>query len=369
MNKTSFNFIDLFSGCGGLSHGLEMAGHNCLLGVDMDKDAIESFKANHKNAEGIVIDIAKLTKGKLEKLLGGQTVDMVVGGPPCQGFSTVGKGDAGDERNSLFKEFVRVVRITQPKVVLFENVTGILAKKNEKTLKNIFSSFERLGYTMDAKVMSADEYKVPSKRRRTIIMGVKGALPQYPQPAKGQKITVSKIFKKLEGKKNIHNHEIDKAQLANELDRKRLKKIPAGAGIRYERDEKAYLPKSLRYDINWKEISEGRFRQTKLQRLPLNQPAPTILTSRSMYYHPTEPRYLTVREAALCQSFPMSFVFKGSVTAQFRQIGNAVPPMLAKYLGEEIKKIKFSKGKVKNAVKASELAKNAFTYKEKRQFA
>lgn len=372
MSDKSFTFIDLFSGCGGLSCGLEMAGHRCVLGVDMDRAAIESFNANHREATGIVTDIAKLSKAKLEKLLDGQEIDMVVGGPPCQGFSTVGKGDAGDARNSLFKEFVRIVRLTQPKVVLFENVTGILAKKNEETLKNIFRSFEKLGYNMDAKVLSADDFKVPSKRRRTIIMGVKNGEPLFPQALGGKKVSVAKVFKKLEGKgsgaKNVHNHEIDKAQLANDLDRKRLKHIPAGAGIRYERDELAYLPKKLRYDINWKEISEGRFRQTKLQRLPLDEPAPTILTSRSMYYHPVECRYLTVREAALCQSFPMNFVFKGSVTAQFRQIGNAVPPLLAKSLGEEIKNISFSKSKKRKVSKTEDLAKSAFTYREKRQY-
>jgi len=141
VKKDCFNFIDLFSGCGGFSHGLEMAGHKCLLGVDIDKDAIESFKVNHKDAEGRVMDVHKLTKPVLEKILNGKTVDMVVGGPPCQGFSTVGRGDAQDTRNSLFKQFIRVVKITQPKVVLFENVTGILAKKNEETLKAIFKAF------------------------------------------------------------------------------------------------------------------------------------------------------------------------------------------------------------------------------------
>lgn len=368
MKKNSYKFIDLFSGCGGFSSGLEMAGHKCLLGIDFNADAVKTFAKNHPNSHALHMDIHKLTKTKLEKLIDFKEVDMVVGGPPCQGFSTVGKGEVNDERNSLFQQFVRIVKITQPKVVLFENVTGMLAKKNEAVLHKVFKSFEKLGYQMDARVMSADEYGVPSRRKRAIIMGVKGGIPRYPKPLSGrykEVQTVNDVLMKLESKNGqVFNHEPERAQLSNELDRKRLSHIPAGAGIRYEKDEKAYLPKKLRYDIDWNEISEKRFRQTRLQRLPLDRPAPTILTSRTMYYHPTENRYLTPREAARCQSFSNDFIFEGSQTAQFRQIGNAVPPMLAKALGHEIKKIDYTNTKVKKvSIKdRSKLAKMAFTY-------
>ena len=368
MAKVSYKFIDLFSGCGGFSKGLEMSGHKCLLGVDFAKAATESFAHNHPNAHALNMDIHKLTKTKLQKLIDFDEVDMVVGGPPCQGFSTVGKGDAKDSRNSLFQQFVRIVKLTEPKIILFENVTGMLAKKNEPVLKKIFSSFEKLGYHMDAQVMSADDYGVPSRRKRAIIMGVKGGVPQYPKPIFGNKkpfVTVSDAFSNLEDKKgNIHNHDIDKALISNKLDEKRLSFIPAGCGIRYERDEKAYLPKRYRFDVDWKTINEGRFRQTRLQRLPWDTPGPTMLTSRTMYYHPEENRYLTPREAASCQSFPNDFVFQGSVTAQFRQIGNAVPPLLAKSIGQEIKKIKFDQSaKFKSIFHQKEkIAKNAFTY-------
>lgn len=365
-----YSFIDLFSGCGGFSTGMELAGHKCLLGVDFDQAAVDSFARNHPSAKAVHMDISKLTRAKLKSLIDINAVDMVIGGPPCQGFSTVGKGEVSDQRNSLFKEFIRIVKITNPKVVLFENVTGILAKKNAATLNAIFSSFEKLGYEMDARVLSSEEFGVPSRRRRTIIMGVKNGLPRFPKVTHGERgksnlVTVKEAFKALDSQKNLFNHNVSDAKITKELDRKRLSHIPMGKGIRYEKDELAYLPKKLHYGINWEEISERRFRQTRLQRLDLNTVAPTILTSRTMYYHPTEDRYLTCREASLCQSFPLDFEFKGSQTAIFRQIGNAVPPLLAKSIGLEIKKIKFEETTESLKAKKSERKKffeRAFEY-------
>lgn len=369
-SSKSYHFIDLFSGCGGLSAGLEMAGHKCLLGVDANKDAIDTFAANHKHAAVYLGDIKKLSEKKLRELLKGRQIDMVVGGPPCQGFSTVGRGEVHDERNHLFKEFVRIVKITNPKVILFENVTGLVAKKNQTILKKIFQYFERLGYNMDARVLSAEEFGVPEKRRRTIIMGVKGGECLFPEVTHGNRAekklkTVGEAFKNLKAPNGkIYNHEINTAEVKKIEDRERLKFIPAGRGIRYEQDEKEFLPKKLWYGINWTKLREKRFRQTKLQRLPLNEPSPTILTARTTYYHPIEPRYLTPREAAACQSFPNDFIFHGSQTAVFRQIGNAVPPLLAYALGESVKKIVFKKGASKKKIVENVLGKNAFHYHE-----
>jgi DNA (cytosine-5)-methyltransferase 1 len=370
-NQTkSFTFIDLFSGCGGLSHGLEMAGHRCLLGVDMNKEAIQTFAANHHQASVYLGDIKKLNEKKLTQLLKGQKVDMVVGGPPCQGFSTVGRGEVEDERNQLFKEFVRVVKVTKPKVILFENVTGLVAKKNQAIMNKIFQHFEKLGYNMDARVMSAEEYGVPEKRRRTIIMGVRDGECAFPLPTHGMRVkkspvTVAKALKNLKAKNGkIYNHDVTLAQVKNKEDRERLKFIPAGKGIRYQDDEKEFLPKRLHFGVDWEKLREHRFRQTRLQRLPLTDPSPTILTSRTSYYHPVEARYLTPREAAACQSFPNDFIFHGSQTAIFRQVGNAVPPLMARALGEVVKTISFRKGKVKAKKVDVNVGKNAFHYNE-----
>lgn len=348
-NSKKLNFIDVFAGAGGLSCGMEMAGMNCILGVDHDKYAMETFAKNHKNAEVYCGDIRKLTKRALDELIKEQPVHAVVGGPPCQGFSTVGKGNPEDERNSLFLEFVRLVRLTRPYFVVMENVTGLVAKKNEETLKAIFQRFHRLGYNMDVKVMSAHNYGVAEKRRRTIIIGTRiNDAPVYPKITHGDSeelapkptVTLGQIIEDLQTKNGeVHNHDLDAVKLKNKMDLKRLSRVPEGRSIRYERDEMAFLPKSLRLGLDWRELPENRLRQAKYQRLDRELPAPTIMTHRHSYYHPTENRYLTAREAAKIQSFPNDFLFCGPVSAQWRQIGNAVPPLLGKAIGSALLKL------------------------------
>ncbi len=372
-NKSTLNFIDLFSGAGGLSNGLEQAGLKCLLGIDLDKFAIETFKANHRHANTYCGSITDLTEKKLLELTNGQTIHAVVGGPPCQGFSTVGIGDPKDQRNLLFREFIRVVKILTPQFIIIENVTGLLAKKNEKTIQAIFKLFSDLGYNLDVKVMSAEDYGVPERRRRTIFIGSKiNNTIIFPTPFASAPVTVGQALKNLKAKSGkIFNHDIDKATVKSELDNKRIAHIPEGKGIRYETDEHNYLPKKLFLGINWKTIPENRLRQTKYQRLDRKKPSPTIMTHRHNYFHPTENRYLTQREAAALQSFPNDFVFQGTLSAQWRQIGNAVPPLLGKALGVALLSMfknqdKKSRVVVKKVNKAQVVRKSAFTYKREK---
>ncbi len=346
-----FNFVDLFCGAGGLSTGLKQAGFNEVFACDFDKWAVETMRANHPKTTIIHEPVQKLTPKKLLELTQGQKVHLVAGGPPCQGFSTIGKGNPEDERNSLFKYFVRTVRVLQPDFVLFENVTGLVSKKNEKTLSEIIKAFKKIGYELKIQVLEAQKYGVPQKRRRTFIVGSKNGEFDFPIPKfdieKGDKIipavTLGEMLKDLkEFHKNVKedpNHDLQAAKSINERDLARLKCIPEGRCIRYEKDEKQFLPKKLKLGVDWKKIRESRLRENHYHRLSRKKPTPTLNTHNHHYFHPTQARKFTLREFACMQTFPMDYEFKGSRTSVVRQIGNAVPPLLAKSIGLKIKQL------------------------------
>ena len=352
------NFIDLFSGAGGLSHGLDRAGLNCLVGIDFLQPAIDTFNSNHKDSIGICADIQKIKTSDIKEKLKGQKVHLICGGPPCQGFSTIGKGDANDSRNHLFLDFVRFVKDFNPNYILIENVTGLLASKNRNTLESIFKEFNNLGYELDLRVLSSNHYGVPEVRRRVIIMGNNQKCKNY-YPAKefanhnevNSKLKPSRTVgwafdNNLEFYNKKHNHDVEGAGIKNNMENSIINCVPEGKSIRYERDELAYLSEpGLELGVNWDEMSEKRFREAKYARLDRSKPSPTIVTNRKMYYHPTENRYLTAREAAALQSFPPKFKFEGSLSKQWVQIGNAVPPLMAEAIGKSIIKTHKNKSK------------------------
>ena len=349
MASVPLSFIDVFSGAGGLSCGLEMSGMQCLLGIEKKPAAFKTFAMNHKDAVVYPTDVSLLTKSRLFELIGSRDVDVVVGGPPCQGFSTVGRGNPDDKRNLLFLEFVRIVKDVNPKFVVIENVTGLLAKKNEKTLLSIFHCLEKLGYHLDVKVLSSQNFGVAEVRRRTIILGTRLNVDIiFPKPthdivrAKNYRppVTVGDVISDIaDSHGQIHNHDVFKASDIPKIDKKRLLKIPEGCGIRYKKDELKFLPPALRLGIEWNQLKEGRFRQTRYFKLDRKRPGPTIMSTRHFYYHPEHPRFITQREAAKIQSFPNDFIFCGSISQQWLQIGNAVPPLLGKAIGTAVQKM------------------------------
>jgi DNA (cytosine-5)-methyltransferase 1 len=341
--KVNFNFVDLFCGAGGLSIGLEQAGMNCILGTDINTYAMQSFREYHKNAETYCGPICSLTDDVLKEKIGGKRVDLVCGGPPCQGFSTMGRGNKDDQRNGLFEGFVRIVRVLNPAYILFENVSGLLAAKNEKTLHSILASFKALGYRVKVKVLESQHYGVPQKRKRTIILGCKENYAfDFPRPIFDcvedgfyvRPVNLGDVIDDIQTKDGeLINHQIDKATPTEKLSVERIKCIPEGRGIRYKKDEDELFPENLKLGFNWSTMREGRLRELRYFRLSRKLPSPTINTSNNQYYHPLENRRFTVREIARIQTFPNDFKLYGNIAVQKKLVGNAVPSLMGKALG------------------------------------
>ncbi|MDB5224498.1 MAG: DNA-cytosine methyltransferase [Candidatus Adlerbacteria bacterium] len=343
-NLSAPKVIDLFSGCGGLSFGLEEAGFDIVFAIDNWKDALDTLAYNHKKTKTYVADLGKETAEQICKKIGIKKgdIDVVVGGPPCQGFSISGKRNPNDPRNRLYKSFVDFVSLLKPKVFLMENVPNLVSMQEGKIKDEIIKDFEREGYKVSWKIMDASEYGVPQKRRRVIFIGLKNG-EEFVFPKSKKTVTVnakdavgdlpeetvpeghpypeapSSDYQKLMRKKTkgIFNHV---ATVHTEQTKKIINMVPDGANYKS-------LPKHLhstrKVNIAW-------------TRLNSKKPSYTMDTGHNHIFHYQFNRVPTARETARIQSFPDTFIFCGGKTSQLKQVGNAVPPLLAKELGREL---------------------------------
>ena len=333
-----------------------MAGFNIVAGIDFDKDSVDTFKHNFPNADAICTDLMVYTEDKIKKYFAGMQIDVIVGGPPCQGFSNANRwqNEKSDPRNKLFFEYLRFVKVLKPRIVVIENVKGILSSNNGYAAKKIVALLMKLGYQCDSKILNAADYGVPQNRERTFFVAVKQSskadIFQWDKIEKLERINVkeaiSELYKfdnlssripiisaqpktnyqvYLRHKNNeLHNHEpVYPAKLTQE----RISNVPQGG--------------------NWQDIPKKLFKNNRtnrhssaFKRLSEKDQSVTIDTgnAHSNYFHPIYNRIPTVREAARIQSFQDNFIFKGSRTSQYRQVGNAVPPLLAKALAKAIRK-------------------------------
>jgi DNA (cytosine-5)-methyltransferase 1 len=342
--------IDIFSGVGGMSLGASMAGVNVKFAIEIDKYAAETFMANHEGVTMLNDDVQNLHKMPLNKT---KDTTILFGGPPCQGFSYSNQRTRNkkNEKNWLFKEFVRITNLWQPDWFVLENVSGIMHTEKGFFLEQILNDFHDIGYTLSYKLCNATDFGVPQKRARFFLVGSKHSITfEFPDTTRPQTITVKDAindlpslinganFDKLEYKTEATSTYAkalrgkSKYSLCNNVTRnsdlviERYKHIPPGGN--WEN-----IPNHLM--SNYKDHS--RCHDGIYFRLKEDEPSLVIGNYRkNMLIHQTEDRGLSVREAARLQSFPDWFVFKGSVGFQQQQVGNAVPPFLAKAIFSQI---------------------------------
>jgi DNA (cytosine-5)-methyltransferase 1 len=386
MSKT-LQFIDVFSGCGGLSYGLEMAGLECLAAVDFNATAIETFNSNHKHQVGLKRDLTQFEPEELAEIMGVKEIDLVVGGPPCQGFSkarTQGGGNFGkefveDPRRDLYKRFLKHVEFFKPKIFVMENVLGINSMGSGIYLTKIQEASRDLGYSVAPVQLNCWEFGVPQKRIRQLFIGTRVGLQLFmPTRYLIKTHSFETVSGSLEPVVNLGEAICDLPPLnANDgsieskydltLRQKHLNQY----GSRYtidlmqadqakkltwhvsrlhsERDLRDFL--LLREGENSKgAIARGEIMETpysmasfadKYKRQSRFELCSTIVAHLKkdglMFIHPTQNRSLTPREAARVQSFPDTFQFIGQRGNVYEQIGNAVPPLAGRAIGYAIK--------------------------------
>ena len=340
------NVIDLFSGAGGLSYGFESAGFNVLLGIDNDKKALETFEFNHKGAKSICGDITKITyEGDIKPLIGDKSIDVIIGGPPCQGMSLSGPRKFDDPRNKLYLSYIRLVEEIKPKAFVIENVPGLVGLFGGQIKDSIIEKFKLMGYNIQYKILCAADYGVPQNRKRVVFVGMKKGEFHYPTPFE-EKVTCSMALDDLPPLEDELGE--DNASYATEPRNEyqklmRINSTSVRNHIAAAHSDKVKKIISLVPDGgNYKDLPEEYINSRNFHvawtRFASNKPAPTIDTGHRHHFHYKYNRVPTVRECARLQSFPDDFIFLGNKTQQFRQVGNAVPPLMAQAIAETLKK-------------------------------
>lgn len=348
-----YNIIDLFSGVGGLSYGFSnLPQFNILVANEIEKDISVAYKLNHPGVEMLNCDINNLTEEILEKTLNGRKIDIVVGGPPCQSYSTLGKRQM-DDRANLFMQYKRVLKILQPKAFVFENVVGILSMDKGKLFKQIQSEFEELGYTLQHRVLDAANFGVPQHRERVILVGFKGSNKFiYPTPTHGEGLKPYITLKDAIGDLPALKSGEKKSNYASGAENDFLKFVRKNSSDLVEEHR---APKNGEHLVKIMEtLKDGQSKDdlpedirpksgygNTYAKLWWEKPSTTITRnfacpSSSRCIHPRDSRAMSIREGARLQSFPDDYKFYGSDGMKRLEIGNAVPPLLSMVIANQM---------------------------------
>ncbi len=343
--------IDLFSGCGGFSYGFQQAGFHIILGVDNTETALKTFEKNHKDSKGLVLDLHKESSiSAIVKETGGQAIDVIIAGPPCQGFSLTGTRNENDERNSLFYSVFRLAEKLEPKAIIIENVPGLLRLYGGKAKREIFRLCEEMGYTCNAELLFAPDYGVPQIRKRVFFVAIRKDLGTFEFPApvlkEGEYVGCEDAIGDLPDLNDdlgSEKMEYDKEPFSEyqKIMRKGNSVITNHTGTKHTEhviNVIAQVPEGGNHRDLPPGVGDSRKFNEAWTRYHSKKPSKTIDTGHRNHFHYKWNRVPSVRENARLQSFPDTFVFLGNKTAQYRQVGNAVPPLLGKVLAEQLRK-------------------------------
>lgn len=332
--------IDLFCGIGGLSLGFEQAGFEVVSAVDMWKDAIITYNHNRKSKVAKIQTVEEFNSTDLIDIVNSQHITGIIGGPPCQGFSTVGKREIDDPRNKMYLEFYKAVKIASPDFFVIENVKGMLTLNKGAFVKDLIERFgpNGLGYNITYQLLNAADFGIPQNRYRVFYVGIKDKHFEFPLPF-NYKLTAADGISDLVG--------ADSTKYGSEPQNDFQRTLRGNTSKPLNQDYTSHTEQTISIISqvpdggNIKdlpaEVWQVRKYNKAFERMGTFKPSNTIDTGHRNYFHYSEPRIPTVRESARIQSFPDSFEIIGTRGSQYKQVGNAVPPMLARIIAEKIK--------------------------------
>lgn len=343
------NVIDLFSGCGGFSLGFQKANYKVLLGIDNWDPALKTFKMNHPGSKTLNIDLhEKDSNLRIINELEGQPVDVIIAGPPCQGFSLTGTRKYNDKRNTLFHAVFEIAEKLYPKAIIIENVIGINTLYGGKAKNEILRLFEEYNYNCTLETLYAPDYGVPQIRKRVFFVGIKKELGIFAFPEKVHSketyVTTEEAIGDLPSLENDLGDEISKYNTKPASDYQKLMRKSSKQLFNHVGTKHTELVKSVIAQVpeggNHKDLPPGVGESRKFNeawtRYHSKKPSKTIDTGHRNHFHYKWNRVPTVRENARLQSFPDNFIFHGTRTQQYRQVGNAVPPILAEAIARKL---------------------------------
>lgn len=350
-----YNIIDLFAGVGGLSYGFsKIEDFNIIAANEIEKDISIAYTLNHPNVKMLNCDIADLTEERIFEAIGDAKIDLIVGGPPCQSYSTLGKRQM-DDRANLFMQYKRILSIIRPKAFVFENVVGILSMDKGKLFKNIQAQFAELGYELKYQVLDAVDFGVPQHRERVILVGYLGKNPfEFPLPTHGEGLRPYVTLREAIGDLPVLQSGESKFEYQNEITNEFLQFVRASGCNLTEHT----APKNGEHLIRiMQALKDGQCKDdlpedirpksgygNTYAKLWWDRPSTTITRnfacpSSSRCIHPRDSRAMSIREGARLQSFPDDYQFYGSDGMKRLEIGNAVPPLLSMAIANKVKEM------------------------------